>query len=233
MSQLLRLVTHLQEASERTTERSRWRGCRKSMSSTHASWRNPAFFMREASSRFWRTDTSRSTSSPSRSSKERTWYSDNWPCSLRASLIPVSLRARSLSRVGCSSMSVLLHVISGGVLAVVVGTAQVFVQQRRLLLLGCGNGQHIEAVLENGGHTLVGAQIAVEGALGGGFEAQGTVFVPQAQDPQAGAVGLLGHRAAGEDVGDELLGMRSVLCGAGQELLFAPLGLPVRRRHVI
>src|SRR5579871_5320412 len=108
------------------------------MSSTHASWRNPAFFMREASSRFWRTDTSRSTSSPSRSSKERTWYSDNWPCSLRASLIPVSLRARSLSRVGCSSMSVLLHVISGGVLAVVVGTAQVFVQQRRLLLLGCG-----------------------------------------------------------------------------------------------
>ncbi len=74
---------------------------------------------------------------------------------------------------------------------------------KRELLGGLGRGQAVEPVLEDRVDVAVGADADEQRAGTGGLEAGGAVAAAEAEQPEAGAVALLGMRAIGEDGGDE------------------------------
>ena len=91
--------------------------------------------------------------------------------------------------------------------------------QLRLLL----HGNLVEAVLENGLDRLIGAAADLEGAATGGFEPGGRVGLTQPQQPQTGAIGLLGVRLAFQDVAGQLAGVRTGLLGPSDDARGRPL----------
>ena len=78
---------------------------------------------------------------------------------------------------------------------------------KRELLGGLGRGQAVEPVLEDRVDVTVGADADRQRPGTGGLEAGGAIAAAEAEEPQAGAVALLGVRAVGEDGGDERRGL--------------------------
>ena len=72
-----------------------------------------------------------------------------------------------------------------------------------------GEGEAIEAVLEDGVDVPVGAGLDGAGPRAGGFESLAAIALGEAQDAQAGAIALLGVGAIGEDGLDQGGGVRA------------------------
>src|SRR5438552_1849551 len=115
---------------------------------------------------FSRARHSASTSSPKRSSKESAVRSAWLCCSFQAAAMVPSLRACSFSSVGAFSMSAVLPSL------VVRRPPQVFVGRHEGELRGGlgGEGQPIEAVLEDGVDVAIGARLDGAGARARGFQ---------------------------------------------------------------
>ena len=92
----------------------------------------------------------------------------------------------------------------------------------------------VEAVLEDRLDAAVAGAADGEGALGGRLQAGVAVALGQAQDPEAGAVGLLGVKTPFEHGGDQGGSGRPDLLGPADEALGRPIAHPaVLLGHVL
>src|SRR6516165_1711312 len=89
----------------------------------------------------------------------------------------------------------------------------------------------IELVVEDGFDGAVGPGADFDGALGGGLETRGAEGAGEADDPQTGAVALLGMRPAFEDLLAERSRGRADLASVFPNALDRPAGIaPVAGR---
>lgn len=159
-----------------------------SMSSTHAACRRDANLSRVASLLASRSDASRSTSRPRRSSKLRCVnVSLAWRCSSSAFAMPVKPRAWSQSNVGCVSKRYLLRSV------VVILASDVGVLQGQLFCFGLQEGL-IQARLQDGLDGRHGPRLDRDTPPTGGIEPCRLIAFGQQQHAQAGAEPLFRMR---------------------------------------
>src|SRR5271165_1556845 len=180
--------THWHVARLRTTSLSRPRPGSHQTSSRHALIPSLASFSRRVSRRFSRSVHSRSTTSPSFSSKDIPWPGAIASSSRTASAIALSLRSQSFWIV-CSS-------IIRSLLPVEIDTAaDVLVMEQELRLLARhGHRRLLETSLQDHLHALAVRRSDRERATTGRIDARGPVLLARADEGHALAVAVLGVR---------------------------------------